>query len=141
MKALFGPSVFELAMALSAVLGMAEQPSPAPSMPGMTMSQDDKQKEADIQAALAKLKAEDRKLAEAQKFCAVMTKNRLGSMGTPIKVMVKDKPVFLCCKNCQAKALANPDKTLASVAELLKANKKDDPNKKDDSKKPATTKS
>jgi hypothetical protein len=32
--------------------------------------------------------------------------------------MVKDQPVFLCCKGCRRKALADPDKTLAKVAEL-----------------------
>ena len=80
--------------------------------------------EADIQASLAKLSPDDRKLADAQKFCAIMTKNRLGVMGTPLKVMVKGQPVFVCCKGCQGKALANPDTTLATVAALVKANAK-----------------
>jgi hypothetical protein len=69
---------------------------------------------------LAKLDPADRKLAEAQKFCAVENENRLGSMGTPVKVMVKDQPVFLCCKSCQKSALADPEKTLAKVEELKK---------------------
>ena len=80
--------------------------------------------EADIQASLAKLSPDDRKLAEAQKFCAIQTKNRLGAMGTPIKLMVKGQPVFVCCKGCQSKATANPDATLATVAALVKANAK-----------------
>jgi hypothetical protein len=71
-----------------------------------------------IQASLAKLSSEDRKLAEAQKWCAIEQENRLGDMGTPVKVMVKDQPVFLCCKSCQKRALADPDKTLAAVEEL-----------------------
>jgi hypothetical protein len=50
---------------------------------------------------------DDRKLAEEQKFCAIENDNRLGSMGTPVKVMVKDQPVFLCCKGCQKKALSD----------------------------------
>lgn len=29
-----------------------------------------------------------------------------------------DQPVFLCCKSCQRKALAHPEKTLAKVDEL-----------------------
>jgi outer membrane murein-binding lipoprotein Lpp len=77
--------------------------------------------EAEIQAALAKLSPEDRQLAEAQKWCAVQNKNRLGSMDTPYKVMVKGQPVFLCCDGCEKKALADPDKTLAKVEELKKA--------------------
>jgi hypothetical protein len=75
-------------------------------------------KEAKIKAALAKLNDEDRRLAEAQRFCAVMHDSRLGSMGTPDKVMVKGQVVFLCCKGCEEEALAQPDQTLAAVAKL-----------------------
>jgi peroxiredoxin len=74
--------------------------------------------EAGIRASLAKLSPEDRRLAEEQRFCAVMNDSRLGSMGTPVKVMVKDQPVFLCCKGCSKKAQNNPDLTLAKVKEL-----------------------
>ena len=74
--------------------------------------------EAKIREALARLDPEDRRLAEAQRFCAVETENRLGSMGTPVKIEVKDQPVFLCCKGCRKRALADPDATLARVREL-----------------------
>jgi len=74
--------------------------------------------EADIQANLATLAAEDRKLAEEQIFCAVEDEDRLGSMGVPAKVMVNDQPVFLCCTSCRKKALADPDTTLAKLKEL-----------------------
>src|SRR5829696_8334462 len=56
--------------------------------------------EAAIQASLAKLGPEDQKLAEQQRFCAVENDSRLGSMGPPVKVMLKEQPVFLCCKGC-----------------------------------------
>ena len=74
--------------------------------------------EADIRANLAKLTPDDRQLAEAQKFCAVENDSRLGSVGVPLKVMVKDEPVFVCCKSCVKAAQADPDKTLATVREL-----------------------
>jgi len=77
--------------------------------------------EAAIQEGLTKLSPEDRKLAETQKFCAVQTKSRLGSMGTPIKIMLKGQPVFLCCDHCQSKAEADPDKTLAQAEKLRSA--------------------
>jgi hypothetical protein len=131
MKAFFGVGLIASTIALSAVVAIAQQHAGHQAMPGMAMSQDSQKKEAEIQAALAKLKPEDRKSAEAQKFCAVMTKNRLGTMGAPIKAMIKDKPVFLCCKACQAKATANPDKTLATAADLVKANKKENAKKSD----------
>jgi hypothetical protein len=71
-----------------------------------------------IRASLAKLPPEDRKLAEEQRFCAVMNQNRLGSMGTPVKVVLQDQTVFLCCKGCSKKAQNNPEKTLAKAKEL-----------------------
>lgn len=74
--------------------------------------------EAKIKANLDKLSAEDRKSAEAQKYCAVESKNALGSMGTPVPVTVEGQKVFLCCNGCRKKALAHPDKTLAKVKEL-----------------------
>jgi hypothetical protein len=72
----------------------------------------------EIREALDKLAPEDRKLAAAQRFCAVETENRLGTMGTPYKLMVKGEPVFLCCKGCQTQALEDPKKTLDVVHEL-----------------------
>ena len=77
--------------------------------------------EAKIKANLAKLGDDDRKLAEAQKFCAVENDTRLGEVGVPAKILVKDQPVFLCCKMCEKEAQADPDKTLARVKELKKA--------------------
>ena len=50
----------------------------------------------------------------AQKVCPVMDEP-LGGMGTPIKVMVGDKPIFLCCKGCIKKVTAEPAKYLAMV--------------------------
>jgi Cu(I)/Ag(I) efflux system membrane fusion protein len=77
--------------------------------------------EADrIKANLARLGAEDRKLAEAQKYCAVNQENLLGSMGTPVKLLLQGRPVFLCCPGCEEEAKAHPDKTL-EVVEKLKA--------------------
>lgn len=73
---------------------------------------------AQITANLAMLSPEDRELAMAQGYCPIILKNRLGLMGTPIKVMVNDQPVFVCCKGCTRKALANPERTLQVVAQL-----------------------
>jgi hypothetical protein len=71
-----------------------------------------------IEANLGKLKPEDRKLAEAQKWCAVEPENELGSMGVPVKVVLKGEPVFLCCKGCVKAAKKNPDETLEKAKEL-----------------------
>ena len=84
-------------------------------------------KEATIRANLAKLAEKDRNLAEAQKWCAVETDDRLGAMGVPVKILIQNQPVFLCCKSCIDQAKKNPDQTLARVKELqakAKADKK-----------------
>jgi len=78
--------------------------------------------QADIEAAMAELALEDRKEAESQKFCAVMTANRLGSMGVPLKIDVKGQSVFVCCAGCRTKATKNADETLATVAKLKAEN-------------------
>jgi uncharacterized protein (TIGR03000 family) len=71
-----------------------------------------------VQASLAKLSAEDRKVAEKQGFCAVQSSVRLGAMGAPIKVMLQGEPVFLCCAACQNRAETNAEKTLAAAKSL-----------------------
>ncbi len=76
--------------------------------------------EEKIRAGLEKLSPEDRKLAEAQRLCPV-SGERLGSMDAPIKLDVKGKPVFICCKGCKAKVDKDPDAILAKVEELKKA--------------------
>ncbi len=78
--------------------------------------------ESDVAIAMAKLSSEDRKVAEAQKFCAVMSTSLLGSMGTPLKLDVKGQPVFVCCAGCKSKALKNADETLAAVAKMKAEN-------------------
>jgi hypothetical protein len=65
-----------------------------------------------------KLSPEDRKLVDAQEWCCVSTDERLGEMGPPIKIILKDQPVFLCCGGCEPKAKADPERTLAKVEEL-----------------------
>jgi membrane fusion protein, copper/silver efflux system len=79
-------------------------------------------KEAKVRANLARLSAEDRRLAEEQGYCPIQEK-RLGAMGVPFKVEVKGRPVFLCCESCKDDALEAPDETLAQ-AEKMKARTK-----------------
>ncbi len=74
--------------------------------------------DANLAAALAKLSPQDRTAAELQRFCPVLTQNKLGSMGTPVKVNVKGESIFLCCAGCRDKALANANETLEKVKDL-----------------------
>ncbi|MEI6539809.1 MAG: KH domain-containing protein, partial [Planctomycetota bacterium] len=75
-----------------------------------------KAENAEIAEAMAALSPDDRKAAEAQRFCAVSTGSPLGSMGTPVKLEIKGEPVFLCCAGCKSAALKNPDEILAAMA-------------------------
>lgn len=90
---------------------------------------DAKDADAEVQAERAKLSPEDQRLVAEQEFCVVMDDSRLGSMGPPLKVMVKDTPVFVCCNGCQKKASADPDKTLSKVEELKAKVKASQPKK------------
>lgn len=80
-------------------------------------------KEQKIGAARAKLDPADRALVEEQEFCPVMPKQKLGSMGVPVKVVVKGQPVFLCCKGCKSSAEEDADETLRAVEGLKAKNK------------------
>jgi hypothetical protein len=68
----------------------------------------------DPRSPLAELSAGDRALAERQKVCPV-TKKALGSMGTPARVVVTGRVVFLCCKGCTSTIESEPAKYLATL--------------------------
>jgi uncharacterized protein (TIGR03000 family) len=72
----------------------------------------------EITKNLAGLQPEDRTLAKAQRYCAVQAGIRLGSMGAPVKVVLKGEPVFLCCEACVKKAQSDPDLTLDQVRKI-----------------------
>jgi hypothetical protein len=71
-----------------------------------------------IDTSLSQLSAEDRKLAEAQRFCASDGESPLGYMGVPAKIIIKGQPVFLCCAGCEKECRKDEDKTLALVEKL-----------------------
>jgi membrane fusion protein, copper/silver efflux system len=65
-------------------------------------------------AALDALSPDDRAVAERQRTCPV-TGLALGSMGTPERVVVSGRVVFLCCGGCRSKLLAEPAKYLGRL--------------------------
>ena len=56
--------------------------------------------------------ASDAMLVSLQKTCPVTGKS-LGSMGKPPKIVVKGKPLFVCCEPCSSKIKAKPDEYFA----------------------------
>jgi hypothetical protein len=69
---------------------------------------------SEVEAALAKLSAEDRELAVKQKICPI-SEEPLGSMGTPIKVSVAGHDVFVCCEGCESPLKEDPTTHLAKI--------------------------
>lgn len=70
--------------------------------------------DAEISMAFSALTAVDRTAAEVQKTCPV-TGEPLGSMGTPPKVTVNGKEIFICCAGCEEALHAHPEKYLAEL--------------------------
>jgi hypothetical protein len=66
-------------------------------------------------SALLGLSLADRKLAEQQKYCPV-TGKPLGSMGTPARLVVSGRIIFLCCEGCEGKIKEEPAKYLAKLS-------------------------
>jgi len=79
----------------------------------------EKSAEEKIKAAIARMPEADRASAAAQRYCPMMGTVRLGAMGVPVKLLINDKQVFVCCKGCQEEAVEHGKETL-SKAEKLK---------------------
>ena len=63
----------------------------------------------------------DEKAYKAQAKCPVMDEEFGGDMGTPWVVNVKRRDVFVCCEGCIAKVQKDPDKYLAKLPAVKKA--------------------
>jgi hypothetical protein len=67
-----------------------------------------------LDKGLEELTPADRALAARQKICPV-TGEPLGSMGTPVRVVVEGRIVFLCCDGCKKRLRKEPAKYLAKL--------------------------
>jgi hypothetical protein len=121
-------------LALAASFVGCDNPAPAPSTapaqgtapaaaPAKVEDKKADEKKVDIKqvkltdeqlAEIKKLPEADQKIALEQKVCPIGGDN-LGDMGVPVKVMLKDQAVFLCCGGCEKKAKADPEATLAKL--------------------------
>jgi hypothetical protein len=82
-----------------AVLGCGTKPSPPANTEAHHSHEHTTHEETEVDEAFAKLSPEDRQAAIAQKMCPV-SDQALGSMGTPIKVTMEGRDVFVCCQGC-----------------------------------------
>ena len=74
----------------------------------------------EIRNAMEPLTEADRALAEAQVICPV-SEVRLGSMGmgTPIKLKIEGRTVFICCEGCRDGWVNEPDKYFKLLDDYL----------------------
>lgn len=75
-----------------------------------------------VNVNLSRLSEADRRIADAQIFCAIKSTVRLGATGTPTKVTIDGRPVFVCCTDCAMQAARSPKETLAKLAALQAKN-------------------
>ncbi|HUQ69537.1 MAG TPA: heavy metal-binding domain-containing protein [Planctomycetaceae bacterium] len=80
----------------------ANQPPPLP------------QKLTTLRTPVEPLSAADQALVLQQRICPV-TEAKLGSMGQPVAVTVRNRKVLLCCRGCEASLKADPEKFLARL--------------------------
>jgi hypothetical protein len=77
----------------------------------------------DVKDALGQLGPEDRRLANEQIFCPI-TGKRLGSMGVPVPVVLKNHnhKILVCCSFCPKQALADEQAALDRIEQLKAKN-------------------
>lgn len=63
---------------------------------------------------VAALTEADRVGIARQRVCPV-SGGELGSMGTPVKLLVADQPLYLCCQGCIGKVRENPERYVTGV--------------------------
>lgn len=70
-------------------------------------------------AAASPLRPSPSRVAQAkqgggQQFCPV-TGKKLGSMGTPVPVTIRDRTIYVCCNGCVEEVMSDPDNSLRKV--------------------------
>jgi hypothetical protein len=87
---------------------------PLPRQPTATFTQTFALSKAKPQVTTAAINERDRAGIASQRVCPV-TGAGLDSMGGPIKVLVGDQPVYLCCRGCVSKVVNAPETYLAKA--------------------------
>ena len=64
--------------------------------------------------AVVALAESDRAAIARQSVCPV-SGGQLGSMGTPVKLLIADQPVYLCCQGCIEKVRENPERYVTNA--------------------------
>lgn len=73
-----------------------------------------------LTVTVAQLTQADQAGIARQKICPVMN-TPLGDHGAPIKLVVGDQPIYVCCKGCVSQVQDNPEAFLGSVQAIAAA--------------------
>lgn len=95
------------------LVGCGQAPN-KPNAPAPGAGADAKSAAETIADNMAKLSPEDRKAAELQKICPV-SDEPLGGMGTPYKLTIDGKDIYLCCAGCEEDVKKEPEKYFAKI--------------------------
>jgi YHS domain-containing protein len=95
-------------------VGCSSKPSAVPAASEKATTETSATSATAVPEGFEKLSEADRAAALAQKVCPV-SGDKLGEMGTPFKVTVKGRDVFLCCPSCKEDLLKDPDKYFAKL--------------------------
>jgi hypothetical protein len=90
---------------------------PLPHRPKVSFAQTFALSKAKLPVTLAALSESDRTGIARQRVCPV-TGAPLGSMGDPIKVLIDDRSLYLCCQGCVAKVKNAPETYTPKVSQL-----------------------
>lgn len=69
---------------------------------------------AAVSEAMQSLSEEDRQSALRQRICPV-SEEPLGSMGPPVKVVVGEQEIWICCDSCEELLKADPQSYLEKL--------------------------
>lgn len=89
--------------------------------PTRYVAQHDERDADEWERVLDELPQGDRQIAVEQRICPV-TMMRLGSMGPPPKLLIRDRQVFICCEGCRQELLNEPERYLAVLAAQTESN-------------------
>jgi YHS domain-containing protein len=87
---------------------------PSRSVPAARFAQTFALSREPLTVAVAELTAADQPGIARQKICPVMD-TPLGDHGAPIKLLVGNRPLYVCCKGCIGKVQSNPEQYLRKV--------------------------
>ena len=73
-----------------------------------------------LKVTIAALTKADQSGIARQKVCPVLG-TKLGGHGTPVKVLIGERPVYLCCKGCLGEVQKDPEQYLHKVYPALAA--------------------